>query len=229
MKRWGLMVAMVLAAGALLAAEDEAGQFSAARHQEIQELSKQTRPPAEQIEEEVEADAAFRDNLLLHSPGCPAADRLKSLVKTGNARYGMADVGDGKSSEGSNHLTNVVDRNDSRPVWICVWDGANTDTFRSLDYLQEGDSPTFLYCLPTGLNNPDEPTWGLGRPVQGPSPKEPGGFPAPVDTEKHSEYFIDAAKTYDPDGNSLFSIGGAPRNPGPIARTLHWYRLIPLT
>jgi hypothetical protein len=37
----------------------------------------------------------------------------------------MEGVGEGKSSEGSNHIIEVVDRADERPVWISVWGGAN--------------------------------------------------------------------------------------------------------
>jgi hypothetical protein len=37
----------------------------------------------------------------------------------------MDGVGEGKSSEGSRHIIAVVDKPDERPVWICVWGGAN--------------------------------------------------------------------------------------------------------
>jgi len=85
-----------------------------------------TNPQPKQIEEVVNAYAQVRGNLLLHAPGYPVADSLKNLIKKGNSNYSMTDVGDGKSTDGSNHIIKVVDRNDSRPVWICVWGGTNT-------------------------------------------------------------------------------------------------------
>jgi hypothetical protein len=38
----------------------------------------------------------------------------------------MAVVGEGRSTEGSRHIIDIVDRADSRPVWVAVWGGANT-------------------------------------------------------------------------------------------------------
>ena len=38
----------------------------------------------------------------------------------------MAGVAEGKSTEGSRHIVEVVDRPDPRPVWVAVWGGANT-------------------------------------------------------------------------------------------------------
>jgi hypothetical protein len=37
----------------------------------------------------------------------------------------MAGVGEGKSSEGSRQIVEVVDRPDPRPVWVSIWGGAN--------------------------------------------------------------------------------------------------------
>ena len=38
----------------------------------------------------------------------------------------MDAVGDGKSTPGSKHIIEVVDKADERPVWVTVWGGANT-------------------------------------------------------------------------------------------------------
>ncbi len=78
------------------------------------------------IRETIQAYGQVQPNLLKHAPGFPPAGRLLALVKSGNPGYGMAAVGEGKSSEGSKWIIEVVDRPDPRPVWITVWGGANT-------------------------------------------------------------------------------------------------------
>ena len=77
------------------------------------------------IRERVEAFGQVRANLLRHMPGYPTAEQLLSVIKVGLPEFGMQGVGPGKSSEGSRHIIEVVDRADDRPVWISVWGGAN--------------------------------------------------------------------------------------------------------
>jgi len=67
-----------------------------------------------------------RPNLLKHASGWPTTAELDQLVTTGQAGYGMAAVGSGKSSPGSRALVKAADRNDPRPLWITIWGGANT-------------------------------------------------------------------------------------------------------
>lgn len=86
-------------------------------------LRDKTRP--EQIRARIAAYGQVRHNLLKHAPGFPAADELMRLVKTGRPEFGMAGVGDGKTSEGSDHIISLIDKPDDRPVWISVWGGAN--------------------------------------------------------------------------------------------------------
>lgn len=74
----------------------------------------------------VEAYGQVRSNLLLHAPGFPEARTLADAVKSGSAEFGMAGVGEHKSTEGSRHIIEIVDRPDPRPVWIAVWGGGNT-------------------------------------------------------------------------------------------------------
>jgi hypothetical protein len=38
----------------------------------------------------------------------------------------MNGVGEGKDSDGSNWIVKVLEKNDERPVWFCVWGGPNT-------------------------------------------------------------------------------------------------------
>jgi hypothetical protein len=74
----------------------------------------------------IEAYGKVRPNLLLHAKGWPAAEDLAGRVYSGQPAYGMAAVGDGKASEGSKAIVRAVERDDDRPVWICLWGGANT-------------------------------------------------------------------------------------------------------
>lgn len=77
------------------------------------------------IREIVDAYAKVRDNLLLHEEGYPTADYLRSIIKSGVARYGMQGVGEGQDSEGSEWLIQMVDKEDERPLWVTAWGGAN--------------------------------------------------------------------------------------------------------
>lgn len=77
------------------------------------------------IKEIVGAYGLVRENLLLHEPGYPSAEYLLSVTKEGRPDYGMHAVGEGMDSEGSNHIINVVDKNDNRPVWVLAWGGPN--------------------------------------------------------------------------------------------------------
>ena len=79
----------------------------------------------EMIRRRVEAFGKVRDNLLKHAAGYPAAQQLLSVTRAGLPEFGMKGVGPGKSSEGSRHIIDVVDRPDPRPVWISVWGGPN--------------------------------------------------------------------------------------------------------
>jgi hypothetical protein len=74
----------------------------------------------------VDAYGKVRPNLLLHAKGWPEASELASRIYAGQTAYGMAATGSGKSSEGAQAIVHAVERDDSRPVWICLWGGANT-------------------------------------------------------------------------------------------------------
>jgi len=65
-------------------------------------------------------------NLLKHTSGWPTAAELDQKVSSGQPGYGMAAVGNGKSSPGSQQLIKAADRDDPRPLWITIWGGANT-------------------------------------------------------------------------------------------------------
>jgi hypothetical protein len=86
-------------------------------------LRNRVRP--DKIAELVEAYGQIRDNLALHAPGFPTAEDLLGRVTSHLPLYGMEGVGEGKSSDGSRRIIEVVDRDDPRPVWVTVWGGAN--------------------------------------------------------------------------------------------------------
>lgn len=81
---------------------------------------------ADLIHRQIAAYGEVRPNLLCHAEGFPEPGRLSGVVRAGQPAYGMEAVGNGRSTPGSGHIIEVVDRPDDRPVWICVWGGANT-------------------------------------------------------------------------------------------------------
>ncbi len=77
------------------------------------------------ILEILEAYRKVKDNLEKHEPGYPTADYLLSVVREGRSDYGMDAVGKDMDSPGSELIIEVVDRDDTRPVWVLVWGGPN--------------------------------------------------------------------------------------------------------
>jgi len=79
----------------------------------------------ENIRERIRAFGQVRNNLRKHASGYPMMEHLLNVTKEGRPEFGMKGVGPGKSSQGSRHIIEVVDRPDDCPVWISVWGGAN--------------------------------------------------------------------------------------------------------
>jgi hypothetical protein len=79
----------------------------------------------ELIEKVINAYDKVQPNLLKHEPGFPPAQKLLSLVKKGLSVYGMEGVGKGKDSEGSEWIIKMLEKADSRPLWVSVWGGPN--------------------------------------------------------------------------------------------------------
>lgn len=80
----------------------------------------------ELIEKVINAYGKVQPNLLKHEPGFPTAQKLLSLTKKGLPVYGMEGVGKGKDSEGSEWIIKMLEKADSRPLWVTVWGGPNT-------------------------------------------------------------------------------------------------------
>jgi hypothetical protein len=74
----------------------------------------------------IHAYSQVRGNLLLHANGWPSAEDLNALVFTGQAGYGLAATGPDKMSPGAEMILRAGDHEDVRPLWICIWGGANT-------------------------------------------------------------------------------------------------------
>lgn len=72
------------------------------------------------------AYAQVRRNLLLHANGWPTAEFLNDRVFPGQTGYGMAATGPDKLSPGAKAIVKAAMRDDPRPLWICIWGGANT-------------------------------------------------------------------------------------------------------
>lgn len=77
------------------------------------------------IHEIIDAYGKVRDNLELHEPGYPSYDYLKSIIKKGVPKFGMSGVGENQDSEGSEWLIKALEKEDSRPLYIQAWGGAN--------------------------------------------------------------------------------------------------------
>jgi hypothetical protein len=80
----------------------------------------------ESIKNIIRAYGKVQRNLLIHETGFPEANSLAMIVKQGLPVYGMKGVGDGNDSQGSDWILKILEENDDRPLWICVWGGPNT-------------------------------------------------------------------------------------------------------
>jgi len=74
----------------------------------------------------IAAYGQVRPNLLLNAKGWPEAADLAGKVYAGQSGYGMAATGSGSDSDGARAIVRTVERDDPRPLWICLWGGANT-------------------------------------------------------------------------------------------------------
>lgn len=74
----------------------------------------------------IDAYGQVRPNLMLNAKGWPEAAELASHVYTGQNAYGMAATGAGKTSDGARAILRAAEEDDARPLWVCIWGGANT-------------------------------------------------------------------------------------------------------
>jgi len=105
-----------------------------------------TKTNPETMRDLIDAYGKVRPNLLQHVKGWPEAADLSGKVHTGQSAYGMAAVGAGKSSDGSKAIVAALEREDARPLWVCIWGGANTLAQALMD-LKAAHSPDDLAKL----------------------------------------------------------------------------------
>jgi hypothetical protein len=74
----------------------------------------------------IDAYGQVRPNLLLNAKDWPEAAELDRRVSAGQTAYGLAATGPGKTSDGARAILSAAERDDPRPLWICIWGGANT-------------------------------------------------------------------------------------------------------
>ena len=89
-------------------------------------IHQKTRVAPESIDKILLAYNKVQPNLLKHEKGYLTYEQLKPTVKKGLPVYGMEGVGEGKDSQGSDWIVQILNKPDSRPVWFCVWGGPNT-------------------------------------------------------------------------------------------------------
>ena len=82
----------------------------------------------------IDAYAKVLPNLQKHATGWHTPEYLHSIVCAGQAGYGIEDIGERKSSEGSGLLVRAFEKDDPRPIWIAVNAGSNTLAQALLDY-----------------------------------------------------------------------------------------------
>ena len=85
----------------------------------------------ELIEEIIRGYKQVYPNLLKHDKRYPAPEKLLSVVKKGNHKRGWNYVGEGHDTEGSEWIIRCVDKNDKRPLNICIF-GGQTDLAQAL-------------------------------------------------------------------------------------------------
>ena len=83
------------------------------------------RTSVQNIRDCVRAYGKVQANLSKHADGFPSLDELEAVITEGFPAFGMAGVGEGKDTPGSNKIIEVVDQEDERPVWVTAWGGAN--------------------------------------------------------------------------------------------------------
>jgi len=83
------------------------------------------------IKEIIEGYRQVYASLITHDEGFKSADDLHAVVKEGNMYRGWDNVGTGKDTEGSDWIIKMVDRQDERPLGLCIF-GGQTDLAQAL-------------------------------------------------------------------------------------------------
>ena len=87
------------------------------------------------IRDYIDAYEKVLPNLREHDKEYPDASYLREIVKRGNPQRGMQFIGAGHDTEASAHIIEVIDREDSRKINICIW-GGQTDLAQALYHVK---------------------------------------------------------------------------------------------
>ncbi len=112
---------LIAVTGIYLRPESNLGEYNKVTHPEL-------------FIEIIDAYEKVYKNLKIHADGYPEPQKLKDVVVAGQSGYGIGDVGEGKTSAGSELIINAVLKDDSRPIWIVVNAGSNTLAQALFDY-----------------------------------------------------------------------------------------------
>jgi hypothetical protein len=96
-----------------------------ANHIDIEGLVANRSGQEARIKSIVEAYGKVRDNLELHEPGFPEADKLMACIAEGRDADDFDAAAQAEASAGVKLLIDAVDRDDPRPLWVNIWGGPN--------------------------------------------------------------------------------------------------------
>ena len=102
------------------------------------ELGREVTQP-DLIREIIRDYAAVRGRLLRHAAGYPTAESLLRVVRSGSAKRGVAHLGRGRSTPGSDLIIRAVDES-PEPLWVAVWGGCH-DLAQALFDVRAGRDP----------------------------------------------------------------------------------------
>ncbi len=97
----------------------------------------------------------------------PSPAYLRSRAMLGSPRLGFAALGEGNDSAGSEFLLRLAAEPDPRPIWVCVWGGANTFAQAVWRLQQQGDPArlkTFLHKFRLYTITDQDKDWGKDVP-----------------------------------------------------------------
>jgi hypothetical protein len=94
-----------------------------ANHIDIEGLVADRRGQVVRIETIVEAYRKVRDNLELHEPGFPEADKLMACAAQARSTNDLDAATQAEASAGVKLLIEAVDRDDPRALWVAIWGG----------------------------------------------------------------------------------------------------------
>ncbi len=99
------------------------------------------------IRKQLAAYGKVRNNLLKHADGFPEVKALEQVTCSGQPGYGLANTGEGLSTDGSRLLIKAAMKHDDRPLWVLLWGGGNTLAQALMDARKELSQDDFLRML----------------------------------------------------------------------------------